>query len=93
MSFQGKQLSAEMIEFVVQLKKHHDEERKAGKFVSTKNPAGRTAAGLGVGIATVKRIMALYRRSGENIIVRPAQRPGRPPALICQNAQPIEFTT
>lgn len=89
MSFQGKQLSAEMIEFVVQLKNHHDEERKAGKLVSTKDPAGRTAAGLGIGIATVKRIMARYKRSGENVIVRPAQRPGRPPALICQNAQPI----
>lgn len=89
MSFQGKQLSAEMVEFVIRLKKHYDKERKSEKFVSTMDPAGRTAVGLGIGIATVKRIMSQYKRSGEEIVVHPAERPGRPPGQICNNVQPI----
>lgn len=89
MSFQGKQLSAEMIEAVVRLKKHHDGERKAGKFVSTKDATGRTAKALGLGIATVKRIMSRYKKSGDKVVVHIKQRPGRPPSRICPIAQPI----
>ncbi len=86
---QGKQFSAEAIELVVHLKEHCDQERKAGKTASTRDPAGRTAAGLGIGVATVKRIMADYERSGNKIVIRPAVRPGRPPEPISQNVQPI----
>ncbi|MCP4607083.1 MAG: hypothetical protein GY845_00010 [Planctomycetes bacterium] len=89
MSFQGKQLSAETAELVVQLKKHYDKEKKSNKLVSTKNPAGRTAEGLGIGIATVKRIMSQYKRNGGRVVVQPAEKPGRPPGRICNNVQPI----
>ncbi len=89
MSFQGKQLSAEMAELVVQLKEHYDKERKCGKFVSTMDPAGRVAAGLEIGIATVKRVMSQYKRSGGKVLVRPVERPGRPPGQICNNVQPL----
>jgi transposase len=89
MSFQGKQLSAEIIELVIRLKEHHDEERKAEKFVPTKDPAGRTAKALGLGVATVKRIMARYTHSGDKVVVRVPQRPGRPPSRIFPNVQPI----
>jgi transposase len=89
MSFQGKQLSAEVTELVVRLKEHHDEERKAGKFVPTIDPAGRTAKALGLGVATVKRIMARYTKSGEKVVVRVPQRPGRPPSGIFPNVQPV----
>ena len=89
MSFQGKQLSADMVEMIVRLKKHYDKERKCQKFVSTKNPAGRTATSLGMGVATVKRIMSEYKRSGEKVVVHPIDRPGRPPNQICNNIQPI----
>jgi transposase len=89
MSFQGKQLSAEMAELVVRLKKHHVEERKAGKSVPTKDPTGRTAKALGLGVATVKRIMARYVQSGDEVIVHPLRRPGRPPSRIFPNVQPI----
>ena len=89
MSYQGKQLTPEMVELIVQLKTHHDEERKGGQTVSTRNPAGRTAASLGIGIATVKRVMATYRRSGNKVVTMSPQRPGRPPTGICQNAQPV----
>ncbi len=89
MSFQGKQLSAEITELVVRLKEYHDEERKACKFVPTKDPAGRTAQALGLGVATVKRIMARYAQSGGEVVVRVPQRPGRPPSRISPNIQPI----
>ena len=69
MSFQGKQLTADMTEMVVRLKKYYDTERKADKFVSTKDAAGRTAKALGIGVATVKRIMANYRKNGEKVVV------------------------
>ncbi len=74
---------------VVSLKKHHDNELKSGQFVSTKDPAGRTAVGLGIGVATVKRIMARYARSGEQVLVRSKQKPGRPPNEIFKNLQPV----
>jgi hypothetical protein len=81
-SFQGKQLPAEMVEAVVRLKKHYDKERKAGQFVSTKDPAKRTANALGIGVASVKRIMAQYKKDGNEVVVRIKQRPGRPPSRI-----------
>ena len=89
MSFQGKQLSAEITELVNRLKEYHDEERKTCKFVPTKDPAGRTAQALGLGVATVKRIMARYAKSGGEVVVRVPQRPGRPPSRISPNIQPI----
>jgi transposase len=89
MSLQGKQFSPEMIEMVVHLKKHFDGERKAGKFVSTRDPSRRTAVGLGIGVATVKRIMARYAVGGERVVALPAKRPGRPPERLFQNVQPV----
>jgi len=89
MSFQGKQLSTEMTETVVRLKEYYDNERKTEKLVSTKNAAGRTAKSLGIGIATVKRIMANYRKNDETVVVHVKQRPGRPPSRICPIMQPI----
>lgn len=89
MSFQGKQLSEEITEFVVQLKKHHDDERKAGKYVPTKDPAGRTASATGIGVATIKRIMARYAQNEGEVVVRTPQRPGRPPSRIAPNIQPV----
>lgn len=88
MSLHGKQLSPEMMEIVVHLKNHFDKERKSQDFVSTKDPAGRTAAGLGIGVATVKRIMARYSRSGGQVIGLPSKPPGRPPDRLLENLQP-----
>jgi transposase len=85
MSQQGKQLSSEVVDLVIHLKQHFDQERKADRIVSTRNPAGRTAEALGIGSATVKRIMARHAR-GET--AQPAQRPGRPPGDVCVGVQP-----
>ncbi len=89
MSFQGKQLSHDMVEMVVRLKEFHEIERKTEKFVSTKNSTGRTAMALGVGIATVKRVMANYKKHGNQVVVQTKPRPGRPPSRICPVMQPI----
>ena len=88
MSFQGKQLSADMVETIVRLKKHFDEERKNSKFVSTIDSAKRTAMALGIGVATVKRTMSNYYKSGEKVVVHIKTRPGRPPTSICPDIQP-----
>jgi transposase len=88
MSFQGKQLTSEVVEMVVRLKQHHDEERKAGKLVSTQNPAGRTAKALGLGVASVKRIMARYTQAGDEVVVHISKPPGRPPSRIGPSVQP-----
>lgn len=92
MSFQGKQLPPEMVEMVVRLKNHYDQERKKSEFVSTKNPAQRTADSLGIGIATVKRIMSRYKKDDEKVVYTIKQRPGRPLSSICPIAQPIVRT-
>ena len=80
----GRQISQELADTIVKLKKRYDDERSAGPMVPTKDPAGRTAAGLGVGIATVKRVMARHVK-GE--LIFPAQRPGRPPSELPQRFQ------
>lgn len=78
MSYQGKQLSTEFEELVVQLKKYFDKERKT-KFVSTNDPAGRTAEALGIGVRTVKRIMSMYYSNGEKVDPKPTWKPGKEP--------------
>lgn len=88
-SFQGKQLPVELVETVIRLKRHYDKERRLGKVVSTKDATKRTAESLGIGVATVKRIMASYNKNGNKIIYTIKDRPGRPPSSICPLAQPI----
>jgi len=85
MSQQGKQLTSEVVDLVIHVKRHLDWERKAGRSVSTRNPAQRTAEVLGIGNATVKRIMARHAR-GEK--AQPSQRPGRPPGDACAGVEP-----
>ena len=61
---QGKALDARERQLIVQLKHHFDQERQAGPFVTTKDPAGRVAAALGIGLRTVKEILSTYHRTG-----------------------------
>jgi transposase len=76
MAFQGKEFTPEMRQLVVNLKLHFDQEKKAGKSVSTKNATGRVAQGLGIGEATVKRVIAAHKGKGD--IVEEKER-GKPP--------------
>jgi hypothetical protein len=64
MTFQGKEFTLEMKQLIVNLKLHFDAEKRASKFVSTKNATERVAHGFGVGEATVKRIIAAHKKKG-----------------------------
>ena len=88
-SFQGKDFTPEMRQLVINLKLHFDEERKNHKGVSTRNPALRTAQGLGIGEITVKRIMAEYRQKGPIQEVYAAKPRGKPEYRAAVNLQPV----
>src|SRR5271157_1102991 len=78
---QGKALDAHARQLVVQLKQHFDQERLAGPFVTTKDPAGRVAAALGIGLRTVKEVLSTYHRTGT--VPEPAlEHKGKPPYRI-----------
>ena len=87
MSFRGKEFTAEMKQLVVDLKLHFDTEKKLGKFVLTKNATKRVAQGLGIGEATVKRIMAAHKH-GKGIEEETKER-GKPPYRLSCNLQPV----
>lgn len=90
MSFQGKEFTAEMKRLVVNLKEFFDKERKAQREVSTRNPALRVAKGLGMGEATVKRIMAEYNKYGQVMDDNFKDKlRGRPPCAVTGNLQPV----
>ncbi len=86
MSFQGKEFSQQMKQFIVNLKMHFDSEKKAGKFVSTKNPTKRVANGTGIGEATVKRIMVAHKYGKDEETERER---GKPPYRLSLNLQPV----
>ena len=71
---------------IVRLKQHFDLERKAGRNVSTRNPMKRTASGLGIGVATVKRIMA---RHSHGDTISQFKRPGRPPDSLAEGMETV----
>lgn len=87
MYLQGKEFTAEMKQLVVDLKLHFDTEKKLGKFVSTKNATKRVAQGLGIGEATVKRIMVAHKH-GKGIEEETKER-GKPPYRLSCNLQPV----
>lgn len=87
-SFQGKDFTPEMRQLVINLKLHFDE-RKNHKGVSTRNPALRTAQGLGIGEITVKRIMAEYRHKRPIQEVYAAKPRGKPEYRAAVNLQPV----
>ena len=89
MSFQGKEFTPEMKHLVVNLKLFFDNERKTSKEVSTRNPSGRTAKGLGIGEATVKRIMAEYYKNEQAIPEEAAKGRGKPEYTAAANLQPV----
>ena len=87
MVFQGKEFTPEMRQLVVNLKQHFDKEKRAWKSVPTTNATRRVAQGLGIGEATVKRIMAAHKQ-GKSDVVEEKER-GKPPYRLPLNLQPI----
>jgi transposase len=89
MSFQGKEFTPEMAQLVVNLKNYFKSEKKAGPTTSTKDPAKRAAEALGVGLATVKRIMAKSVKPFEGQPATPPQKDrGKPAFRLSSNLQP-----
>ncbi len=82
----GKELSVDKREIVVQLKHHFDKEKKTAPLVSTKDSFGRTATALGIGVATVKRIISHYKRTG-TVLTDPHGKPGRRLDTTCESVQ------
>ena len=69
----GKPLTSEFKKNVVSVKKYFD----ANKFQSTEPSVKRTADALGIGVASVKRIMASYNKDPE-LLNSPTKIRGRP---------------
>lgn len=89
MSFQGQELTAGMRQMVVHLKSHFEAEKKSGEFVPTKNSTKRVAEGLGIGEATVKRIMADHQKGEAQQRAIQVRGKGKPPYRLATNLQPV----
>jgi transposase len=55
---QGRELTSEQKQAIVQVKKYMDSEKARGKYASTSNPALRTAQALNFSLSTVKVILS-----------------------------------
>jgi hypothetical protein len=89
LSFQGREFTLEMKQWVINLKLHFDEERKTQQAVSTRHPTVRTAQALGIGESTVKRIMAKYRQHGDTLEVQAPKPRGKPDGRAAVHLQPV----
>jgi transposase len=79
MSQQGKTLSLEQKQFIVNLKLSYDVEKTIGSTISTKDSVGRVAKGLGIGKRTVENILAQYKKNGQILIGTEPKPRGKPP--------------
>lgn len=88
MPFQGKEFTLGMKQFVVNLKQFNDAERLRQKLKALWS-IEQTAKGLGIGQATVRRIMAEYNKNEQSIPDRLQKSRGRPEYTIPRELQPI----
>jgi hypothetical protein len=89
MSFQGREFTVEMKQWVIHLKLHFDEERTNQQGVSTRNPTLRTAQALGIGEITAKSIMAEDHHHGGTLEVQAPKARGKPDGRAAVNLQPV----
>ena len=82
----GKELSTEIAEVVVQLKDFFDDEKKEAAGSIRRDSFEHTAAALGIGVATVKRTVARYNRTG-TVIPGVRMRRGRKPEARTESVQ------
>ena len=88
MAFQGKVFTSGMKQLVVNLKEFYDTERCQQNF-KAEWAIQQTAKGLGIGEATVRRIMAEYNKNEQSV---PSDLPiarGRPEYMISNDLQPV----
>jgi transposase len=88
MAFQGKEFTQGMKQLVVNLKQFYDIEKRQNKLKAAW-AIQQTAKAIGIGEATVRRIMAEYNKNEQNIPVDLPKARGRPEYLIPCSLQPI----
>jgi transposase len=72
---QGKQLTCEQKQAIVDVKRYMDAEKTQGKTVSTQEPARRTAQALNLRISTVKQVLAeVQKHQGRLVDCEPKPR-------------------
>jgi hypothetical protein len=89
MSFQGKDCTPAMKQWVINLKLHFDEARKNPKAVATRHPTVRPAQGLDIGAITVKSLMAADRHHGHTMAPQAATPRGQPEYRAAVTLHPV----
>ncbi len=88
MSFQGKEFTFGMKQLVINLRQFNDIERSKNNLKAIW-AVEQTAKGLGIGQATVRRIMAEYNKNQQSIPGNAPKTRGKPEYIIPQNLQSI----
>jgi len=88
MSFQGKEFTPGMKQLVINLKEFNDIERRESSYKAVW-AIEQTAKGLGIGQATVRRIMAEYNKNKQTVLDSEPKTRGKPEYTIPQNLQPV----
>ena len=88
MSFQGKEFTQGMKQLVINLKEFNDIERRENDYKAVW-AIEQTAKGLGIGQATVRRIMAEYNKNKQSVPDNEPKTRGKPEYAIPQNLQPV----
>lgn len=88
MSFQGKEFTQGMKQLVINLKQFYDIERCQNNYKAVWS-IERTAKGLGIGEASVRRIIAEYNKNRHAIPDSQPKLRGRPEYLIPKDLQPV----
>ncbi|MEE8292686.1 MAG: transposase [Candidatus Tectomicrobia bacterium] len=71
---QGKELTYEQKQAMVHVKKYMDHEKGQGKFISTANPALRTARALNFSLSTVKNVLS-GANNNQGVVQRTERKP------------------
>jgi transposase len=88
MAFQGKEFTHGMKQLVINLKQFNDIERRQNNFKAVW-AIHQTAKGLGIGEATVRRIMAEYNKNKQKVAANLPKARGRPEYMIPKDLQPV----
>lgn len=88
MSFQGREFTSGMKQLVINLKEFNDIKRREKSYKSVW-AIEQTAKGLGIGEATVRRIMAEYNKNEQSVPDSEPKTRGRPEYTIPQGLQPV----
>jgi len=78
MTQQGKAITFEQKQYIINLKKAFDLEKNNGPAVPTKDSVGRIAGSLDIGRRTVESILSEYNKNGQKLIKKTSKTRGKP---------------